>query len=156
VGTNDGRERHANGEISDSVYQDFKAGPELRGQSQPAGAQRAPATKGQATLQYQNVLPDRLGNATVRGWFVKEGGFVKLNAPLALLETTELGVIEVASPCSGKVTKLYSTADEMIDTGAAMIDIQIDQALGWATVDTSTRACATCRPRQWFRLGDID
>ena len=70
-------------------------------------------------------LGEGLPDATVVEWFVKTGDTIKLDAPLVSMETAK-AVVEVPSPYSGKVAKLYGKAGDVIDTGAALIDIEID------------------------------
>ena len=70
-------------------------------------------------------LGEGLPDATVVEWFVKTGDTIKLDAPLVSMETAK-AVVEVPSPYSGKVAKLYGKAGDVIDTGAALIDIELD------------------------------
>ena len=73
-------------------------------------------------------LGEGLPDATVVEWFVKEGDVVKLDAPLVSMETAK-AVVEVPAPYSGKVTKLHGKAGDVIDTGAALVDVEIDPKL---------------------------
>jgi pyruvate dehydrogenase E2 component (dihydrolipoamide acetyltransferase) len=70
-------------------------------------------------------LGEGLPDATVVEWFVKEGETVKLDAPLVSMETAK-AVVEVPSPFSGKVITLHGQAGDVIDTGAALVDIELD------------------------------
>ena len=70
-------------------------------------------------------LGEGLPDATVVEWFVKTGDTIKLDAPLVSMETAK-AVVEVPSPYSGKVAKLYGKAGDVIDTGAALIDVELD------------------------------
>jgi pyruvate dehydrogenase E2 component (dihydrolipoamide acetyltransferase) len=70
-------------------------------------------------------LGEGLPDATVVEWFVKTGDTIKLDEPLVSMETAK-AVVEVPSPYSGKVATLYGKAGDVIDTGAALIDIEID------------------------------
>jgi pyruvate dehydrogenase E2 component (dihydrolipoamide acetyltransferase) len=70
-------------------------------------------------------LGEGLPDATVVEWFVKEGAIVKLDAPLVSMETAK-AVVEVPSPFSGKVITLHGKAGDVIDTGAALVDIELD------------------------------
>jgi pyruvate dehydrogenase E2 component (dihydrolipoamide acetyltransferase) len=70
-------------------------------------------------------LGEGLPDATVVEWFVKEGAIVKLDAPLVSMETAK-AVVEVPSPFSGKVVTLHGKAGDVIDTGAALVDIELD------------------------------
>ena len=73
-------------------------------------------------------LGEGLPDATVVEWFVKEGDVVRLDAPLVSMETAK-AVVEVPSPFSGKVARLHGKAGDVIDTGAALVDIELDPAL---------------------------
>ncbi|MDR3389335.1 MAG: dihydrolipoamide acetyltransferase family protein [Rudaea sp.] len=73
-------------------------------------------------------LGEGLPDATIVEWLVKEGDVVKLDAPLVSMETAK-AVVEVPAPYSGKVAKLYGKNGDVIDTGAALIDVEIDPKL---------------------------
>ena len=66
-------------------------------------------------------LGEGLPDATVVEWFVKTGDTIKLDAPLVSMETAK-AVVEVPSPYSGKVAKLYGNAGDVIDTGAEGVE----------------------------------
>jgi pyruvate dehydrogenase E2 component (dihydrolipoamide acetyltransferase) len=70
-------------------------------------------------------LGEGLPDATIVEWLVKEGESVKLDAPLVSMETAK-AVVEVPSPYTGKVTKLHGKAGDVIDTGAALADFELD------------------------------
>ncbi|GMV28302.1 MAG: hypothetical protein AMXMBFR59_04270 [Rhodanobacteraceae bacterium] len=73
-------------------------------------------------------LGEGLPDATVVEWAVKEGDVVRLDAPLVSMETAK-AVVEVPSPFSGKVLKLYGRNGDVIVTGAALVDIDLDPSL---------------------------
>ena len=73
-------------------------------------------------------LGEGLPDATVVEWFVKEGDVVRLDAPLVSMETAK-AVVEVPSPFSGTVRKLHGKSGDVIDTGAALVDIELDSKL---------------------------
>jgi len=70
-------------------------------------------------------LGEGLPDGTIVEWFVNEGDVVKLDGPLVSMETAK-AVVEVPSPYSGKVVKLHGKAGDVIDTGAALVEIEID------------------------------
>ncbi|MCX7514567.1 dihydrolipoamide acetyltransferase family protein [Frateuria hangzhouensis] len=74
---------------------------------------------------YLPDLGEGLPDATVVEWHVKVGDTIKLDAPLASMETAK-AVVEVPSPYTGKVTKLYGAAGDVIETGAALADFEPD------------------------------
>ncbi|HSX60553.1 MAG TPA: dihydrolipoamide acetyltransferase family protein [Tahibacter sp.] len=73
-------------------------------------------------------LGEGLPDATIVEWAVKEGDVVRLDAPLVSMETAK-AVVEVPSPFSGKVVKLYGRNGDVIVTGAALVDIELDPNL---------------------------
>jgi pyruvate dehydrogenase E2 component (dihydrolipoamide acetyltransferase) len=77
------------------------------------------------------LLPDLgegLPDATIVEWSVKEGDVVRLDAPLVSMETAK-AVVEVPSPYSGKVVRLYGKNGDVINTGAPLVTIEIDASL---------------------------
>ncbi|HEY2396257.1 MAG TPA: 2-oxo acid dehydrogenase subunit E2 [Rudaea sp.] len=70
-------------------------------------------------------LGEGLPDATIVEWFVKEGDVVRLDAPLVSMETAK-AVVEVPSPFSGKVAKLHGKAGDVVDTGASLVDVELD------------------------------
>src|SRR5512142_73439 len=73
-------------------------------------------------------LPDRgegLPDATIVEWLVKEGDSVKLDAPLVSMETAK-AVVEVPSPFTGKLLKHHGAAGDVINTGAALAEFELD------------------------------
>jgi len=77
---------------------------------------------------YLPDLGEGLPDATVVEWFVKPGDIIKLDEPLVSMETAK-AVVEVPAPYSGKVAKLHGKAGDVIDTGAALVDVEIDPNL---------------------------
>ncbi|MBU6199600.1 MAG: 2-oxo acid dehydrogenase subunit E2 [Xanthomonadaceae bacterium] len=70
-------------------------------------------------------LGEGLPDATIVEWLVKEGDSIKLDAPLVSMETAK-AVVEVPSPYTGKVLKMHGKAGDVIDTGAALADFELD------------------------------
>src|SRR5512141_2797005 len=77
---------------------------------------------------YLPDLGEGLPDATIVEWAIKEGDVVKLDAPLVSMETAK-AVVDVPSPLSGKVTKLHGKNGDVIDTGAALVEIELDPKL---------------------------
>jgi pyruvate dehydrogenase E2 component (dihydrolipoamide acetyltransferase) len=74
------------------------------------------------------LLPDLgegLPDATIVEWHVKEGDTIKLDAPLASMETAK-AVVDVPSPYTGKVVKLHGAEGDVIETGAELADFEPD------------------------------
>ncbi|TAL74304.1 MAG: 2-oxo acid dehydrogenase subunit E2 [Rhodanobacter sp.] len=70
-------------------------------------------------------LGEGLPDATIVEWLVKEGDSVKLDAPLVSMETAK-AVVEVPSPYTGKVLKFHGAAGDVIETGAALAEFELD------------------------------
>src|SRR5690348_14050993 len=70
-------------------------------------------------------LGEGLPDATIVEWLVQEGGTVRLDEPLVSMETAK-AVVEVPSPFSGKLAKAYGANGDVIATGAALADFEID------------------------------
>lgn len=77
---------------------------------------------------YLPDLGEGLPDATIVEWSVKEGDVVRLDAALVSMETAK-AVVEVPSPYSGKVTKLHGKNGDVIDTGAALVEVELDPKL---------------------------
>lgn len=74
------------------------------------------------------LLPDLaegLPDAEIIEWHVAEGDSILLDAPLVAMETAK-AVVEVPSPFSGRVLRLHGKAGSVINTGAALVDIELD------------------------------
>ncbi len=77
------------------------------------------------------LLPDLgegLPDAEVVSWFVKVGDVIRLDEPLVSMETAK-AVVDVPSPFSGKVLKLYGGAGDVIVTNTPLCDIELDASL---------------------------
>jgi 2-oxoisovalerate dehydrogenase E2 component (dihydrolipoyl transacylase) len=74
---------------------------------------------------YLPDLGEGLPDATIVEWLVKEGGTVKLDEPMVSMETAK-AIVEVPSPYSGKLAKVHGGAGDVITTGAALADFEVD------------------------------
>ena len=77
---------------------------------------------------YRFHLPDLgegLPDATIVEWFVKVGDSIQLDEPLISMETAK-AVVEVPSPCSGKVLKLAGGEGDIVATGSVLAEFEID------------------------------
>ena len=77
---------------------------------------------------YLPDLGEGLPDATIVEWAVKVGDIIQLDEPLVSMETAK-AVVDVPSPFSGKVTKLYGENGDVIETGHALVDIALDASL---------------------------
>ncbi|MGD9584256.1 MAG: dihydrolipoamide acetyltransferase family protein [Lysobacterales bacterium] len=73
-------------------------------------------------------LGEGLPDAEIVEWHVAEGDLVHLDAALVSMETAK-AVVDVPSPFSGKVLKLHGKPGSVIDTGAALVEIELDPSL---------------------------
>lgn len=73
-------------------------------------------------------LGEGLPDAEIVSWFIKVGDVIKLDEPLVSMETAK-AVVDVPSPFSGRVVKLYGKSGDVIDTGAPICDIEVDASL---------------------------
>ncbi|HXV73556.1 MAG TPA: biotin/lipoyl-containing protein, partial [Sphingomonadales bacterium] len=67
-------------------------------------------------------LGEGLQEAEIVAWKVKEGDAIAEGEPMVEMSTAK-AVVEVPSPFSGKVAKLYGQAGDIIKTGAPLIEI---------------------------------
>ncbi len=70
-------------------------------------------------------LGEGLPDATIVEWLIQPGDAIKLDAPLISMETAK-AVVEVPSPYSGKLVKVYGSNGDVIATGAPLADFEID------------------------------
>lgn len=73
------------------------------------------------------LLPDLgegLPDAEIVEWLVPVGAEVRLDQPLVSMETAK-AVVEVPSPYSGRLVKVYGQAGDVIETGKPLCDIEL-------------------------------
>jgi 2-oxoisovalerate dehydrogenase E2 component (dihydrolipoyl transacylase) len=70
-------------------------------------------------------LGEGLADATIREWHVKAGDSIKVDQPLVCVETAK-AVVEVPSPQSGKISKLFGNVGDVINTGAPLVEFDED------------------------------
>jgi 2-oxoisovalerate dehydrogenase E2 component (dihydrolipoyl transacylase) len=77
---------------------------------------------------YLPDLGEGLPDAEIVEWHVQVGDVAILDKPLVSMETAK-AVVEIPSPFSGKVIKLAGKAGDVVLTGAALIEIELDASL---------------------------
>jgi pyruvate dehydrogenase E2 component (dihydrolipoamide acetyltransferase) len=77
-------------------------------------------------------LGEGLPDAEIVEWLVAEGDEIKTDDPLVSMETAK-AVVEVPSPYTGKVAKLFGQAGDVIETGKPLAGFQVE---GEAEQDT--------------------
>ena len=73
-------------------------------------------------------LGEGLPDAEIVEWMVKVGETVKLDEPLVSMETAK-AVVELPSPYSGKVLRVAGGAGDVINTGAWLVEMELDASL---------------------------
>lgn len=99
-------------------------------------------------------LGEGLPDATILEWYVKEGDQVALDAPLVSMETAK-AVVDVPSPYAGTVVKLHGAVEEVIATGAPLVDFETVAAAGESEEDTETTPAADAADRSATVVGNI-
>ncbi len=84
-------------------------------------------------------LGEGLQEAEIREWHVKEGDTVKVDQPLVAVETAK-AVVDVPSPRTGKITKLYGKAGDFIEVGKPLVEFE------GAEAEAPKPAAATAAP----------
>ncbi|MGB5620893.1 MAG: biotin/lipoyl-containing protein, partial [Gammaproteobacteria bacterium] len=67
-------------------------------------------------------LGEGLPEAEIVTWHVKEGDEITLDQPMLSVETAK-AVVEVPSPLTGRVARLYAGEGDIVETGKPLIDI---------------------------------
>jgi pyruvate dehydrogenase E2 component (dihydrolipoamide acetyltransferase) len=68
-------------------------------------------------------LGEGLPDGEITKWHVNVGDEIKVDDPLVSIETAK-AVVEVPSPFSGKVAKLYGAEGDIIPTGSPLVDVE--------------------------------
>ena len=69
-------------------------------------------------------LGEGLAEAEIVRWHVKTGDTVKVDQPMVAVETAK-AVVEVPSPYTGVVTKLHGNPGDVVATGAALVEFEL-------------------------------
>ena len=73
-------------------------------------------------------LGEGLPDAEIVEWMVKVGDTIKLDEPMVSMETAK-AVVELPSPYSGKVLRVSGGAGDVINTGAWLVEMELDPNL---------------------------
>ncbi len=90
-------------------------------------------------------LGEGLPEAEIVSWHVAEGDTVKTDDPLLAVETAK-AVVEVPSPYSGVIARLYAQAGDIVATGAALVDFAEAKSSHEASPRLRHEANADARP----------
>lgn len=78
-------------------------------------------------------LGEGLPDAEIVEWHVKVGDEVELDQSLVSMETAK-AVVEVPSPFSGRIKKLYGNPGDIIKTGEALVELEAETTEATVTV----------------------
>ncbi|CAN5333387.1 dihydrolipoamide acetyltransferase family protein [soil metagenome] len=77
---------------------------------------------------YLPDLGEGLPDAEIVEWMAKVGDTIQLDEPLVSMETAK-AVVELPSPFSGKVLRVAGGAGDVINTGAWLVEMELDMSL---------------------------
>src|SRR5690348_5239785 len=69
-------------------------------------------------------LGEGLAEAEIVKWHVKAGDTVKVDQPMLSVETAK-AVVEVPSPYTGVIKKLYAKDGDIVETGKPLVDFDV-------------------------------
>lgn len=78
-------------------------------------------------------LGEGLPDAIIQQWYVKVGDEVKIDQPLAAMETAK-AVVDVPSPIKGKIVKLHGKPGDTINTGEPLVEFEGEETKDAGTV----------------------
>jgi 2-oxoisovalerate dehydrogenase E2 component (dihydrolipoyl transacylase) len=87
-------------------------------------------------------LGEGLQEAEIVTWHVGEGDEIRTDQPMLSVETAK-AVVEVPSPYTGRVSRLYAAAGDLVEVGKPLIDI-----------DTGSGAVTSAPPAEKTAAGD--
>lgn len=87
-------------------------------------------------------LGEGLQEAEIREWHVKVGDTVKVDQPLLSVETAK-AVVEVPSPQSGVIKKLYGKNGDTMDVGKPLVEFEGGETAATQTTPASDTPVAT-------------
>lgn len=70
-------------------------------------------------------LGEGLPEAEIVTWHVKAGDMIKVDQPLVSVETAK-AVVDVPSPYTGRVAKLYAKEGDIVETGKPLVDFEVE------------------------------
>ena len=105
-------------------------------------------------------LGEGLPDAEIVAWAVAIGEKVTLDGPLVSMETAK-AVVDLPAPCSGTLIKIFGNAGDVIETGHALAEFELNdgpqRAEGHATGHThAVAAPVTPEPAQALEVASED
>lgn len=70
-------------------------------------------------------LGEGLADAEIVTWHVKEGDKIETGDPLAAVETAK-AVVDVPSPYTGRIAKLYAKEGDVVDVHSPLVDFEVE------------------------------
>lgn len=101
------------------------------------------------TMEKLFNLPDLgegLTESEILSWRVAEGDTVELNQVIAEVETAK-AVVELPSPFSGVVKKLYEPVGAVVNVGKPIVSFDVDQARGTSSPDAPGDGAGAEKPQ---------
>lgn len=86
---------------------------------------------------YLPDLGEGLPDAEIREWLIKEGDEVKVDQPIVSMETAK-ALVDVPSPYTGQITKLFGQPGDIIKTGNPLVGYHMETSASTASSDTGT------------------
>ena len=65
-------------------------------------------------------LGEGLADAELHEWYIKEGDYIELDQPMVAIETAK-ALVDIPSPQSGYIVKLYAQPGDIVDTGGPLV-----------------------------------
>ncbi|WP_295680034.1 biotin/lipoyl-containing protein, partial [uncultured Nevskia sp.] len=90
-------------------------------------------------------LGEGLQEADIREWHVKVGDKVAVDQPLVAVETAK-AVVEVPSPQTGVIKKLYGAVGDTMDVGKPLVEFEGGETLATQTAPATDTPVATPVP----------
>lgn len=82
-------------------------------------------------------LGEGLPDAEIVEWHVKVGDNININDPLVSVETAK-AIVDIPSPQSGLVSRLYGKVDEVVQTGDPLVEFDADDETDEPRADSGT------------------
>lgn len=83
-------------------------------------------------------LGEGLPEAEIVAWHVREGDDVVVDQPMLSVETAK-AVVDVPSPCTGRITRLHAKPGDTVQTGRPLVDFAVSDAVSSAPTRTTAQ-----------------
>src|SRR5262245_42941863 len=82
-------------------------------------------------------LGEGLADAEIVQWHVKEGDEIIVDQPMVSVETAK-AVVDVPSPWSGKIIKLYAQAKDVVEVGKPLVEFALSDSKAVSSSSTQS------------------